>query len=219
MNCIYCGNPCKKAGKQKKTGIQRHQCRHCKKYQQSDYNRPRIPEYLYHWTHILSNEGCGVSSISRVLSIARSSVQRLKERLEKQLELPRFTKKGCSYELDEMKTYCGKKKNESWLIYAIEKNTRRIVSFTVGRRTRENIKKVVDEVMSLSPKHIYTDRLNMYATLIPNKLHKYYPKCTNHIERMNLTLRLRLKRFQRKGICFTRSERMMYNSVYLWVAA
>ncbi len=88
--------------------------------------------------------------------------------------------------------------------------------FCVGRRTKENISKVIKELLSFNPKYIYTDRLNIYEALIPVSIHRFYPKCTNHIERKNLTLRMLLKRLQRKSICFTRNEKMLYNTVYLW---
>jgi IS1 family transposase len=71
--------------------------------------------------------------------------------------------------------------------------------------------------MQLAPKHIYTDKLNIYTSLLSKNIHKNYPRCINHIERMNLTLRTRLKRLNRKTICFTRSEQMFHNVVYLWV--
>ena len=64
MECIYCKKECIKKGKYKET--QRYQCKSCKKYQQQQYIRPVIPEYKYEWLVRLSNEGCGISSISPV---------------------------------------------------------------------------------------------------------------------------------------------------------
>jgi len=215
MECIFCKKSCYKRGK--RNGIQRYQCKHCKKYQQENYTRARIPLYKLHWVHILNNEGCSISSVGRILTITKSSVQRLIENLTQTLPKPVFTEHGQSYEIDELKTFCGSKKQETWVIYAINKRTRQIVSFWVGRRTKENVGKVIKELLELAPKHIYTDRLNIYGSLIPKEIHKYYPKCTNHIERKNLTLRTHLKRLNRKTICFTRSETMLYNVLHLWM--
>ncbi len=46
-----------------------------------------IPEEKYEWVKQLNNEGCGISSISRLLEISKSSVQRLIERIASVLKL------------------------------------------------------------------------------------------------------------------------------------
>jgi len=113
---------------------------------------------------------------------------------------------------------CGNKRNELWLIYAINRNTKRIIDFVVGRRTKENIAIIVTALLNLQPKAIYSDRLNIYESLICKTIHKIYTRCINYIERKNLTLRTFLKRLARRTICFTRSERMLYGVVFLWVS-
>jgi len=127
MNCIYCNENCIKRGK---SGlVQRYQCKSCKKSQQAHYSKPRIPQEKYDWTVKLSNEGCGISNIARLLEISKSSVQRL----------------------------------------------------------------------------------------ISKGIHKIYSRCTNYIERKNLTLRTLLKRLARKTLCFTRTAEMLENVVFLLV--
>ena len=139
-------------------------------------------------------------------------MKQAKEKINK----PIFEETNQSYEMDELRTYCGSKTKEVWIIYAINRKTKKIIDFFVGRRTKENIKKVVDTVLELNPKHIYSDRLNIYQTLISEKMHKIYPHCTNHIERMNLTIRTQLKPLNRRTICFTRSVEMLHCKFYLW---
>ncbi|MCC6685323.1 MAG: hypothetical protein IT247_09670 [Bacteroidia bacterium] len=113
------------------------------------------------------------------------------------------------YEMDELRTYVGNKRNESWVIYSINKKTRQVVHFVAGRRTRENIKQVVDETMRQQPAAIYTDKLNIYPSLIPKAQHRKCAHRINHIERMNLTLRNGLKRLSRKTICYSKSEKVL----------
>jgi IS1 family transposase/transposase-like protein len=216
FKCANCQSDCKKRGW---VGhIQRYECKHCGKTQQKVYTKNRISKQIYDEIMRLNNEGMSICSMSRYFKIAKSSVQRIIERLAKTLVKPMFPEIVQNYEIDELRTFCARKTNEIWLIYAINRQTMRIVDFFIGRRTKENIKKVVDSLLALNPKHIYSDRLNIYLSLIPNHIHKIHPKCTNHIERKNLTLRMLLKRLQRKSICFTRSEKMLYNTVYLWVS-
>jgi IS1 family transposase len=139
------------------------------------------------------------------------------ERVVASLQMPEINEIGQSYEIDELRTYCGNKRNELWLIYAINRCSKRIINFVVGRRTKENIAIIVSTLLNLQPKAIYSDRLNIYQTLINKGIHKIYLRCTNYIERKNLTLRTHLKRLVRKTICFTKSEKMLYNAVYLWI--
>ena len=117
MNCRYCKNVCVKSGIRK--GIQRYYCKSCRKYQQTVYTKSRIPQEKYKWTVKLNNEGCGISNISRLLKISKSSVQRLIERIAAGLQMPQLNESGQSYEIDELRTFVGSKGNELWLIYAI----------------------------------------------------------------------------------------------------
>lgn len=135
MECSICKGDCIKKGK--RHGIQRYQCKACGCYQQQVYIKTRIPEEKYQWVKQLNNEGCGISSISRLLKIFKSSVQRLIERIASNLKMPRIDEKGQSYEIDEIRTFCGNKKNECWIIYAINKTNGSIIDFCVGRRTKE----------------------------------------------------------------------------------
>ena len=137
MKCHYCENDCVKSGVRK--NIRRYRCKFCKKYQQATYIKPRIPQEKYEWTIRLNNEGCGISNIARLLEISKSSVQRLIERIVANLQIPEINERGQSYEIDELRTYCGNKRNELWLIYAINRYSKRIINFAVGRRTKENI--------------------------------------------------------------------------------
>jgi len=164
----------------------------------------------------LNNEGCGISNIARLLEISKSSVQRLIERIAAYIRVPLPSEYGQSYEIDELRTFVGSKKNELWLIYAINRKSKQIVDFCVGRRTKENIAKVVTTLQKLQPKHIYSDRLNIYESLITKNIHRIYTRCINYIERKNLTLRTHLKRLSRKTICFTRNVNMLKNCTLLY---
>jgi transposase-like protein len=71
MRCIYCNETVIKKGKRK--GIQKYQCKICNRYQQAVYTKQHIPKENYKWVHRLNNDGNGISSISRLLHIAKSS--------------------------------------------------------------------------------------------------------------------------------------------------
>lgn len=42
---------------------------------------------------------------------------------------------GKTYEVDEMRIFIGKKSHPRWLVYALDRETRKVVAFNVGRRT------------------------------------------------------------------------------------
>jgi IS1 family transposase len=119
-----------------------------------------------------------------------------------------FNEWNEEYELDEMTVTIANKK-DIYIIYAINRKTRQVIDFFVGNRTKENIKKVVDSVLFYSPGKIFTDRLNIYPSLIPATIHHPGRRLTNRIERKNLTLRTLVKRLSRYTLCFTRSVEML----------
>jgi len=59
MKCIYCQSDCIKKGKVK--NVQRYQCKHCGKTQQSSYSKPPIGKEKYEWVRNLTIEGCSIS--------------------------------------------------------------------------------------------------------------------------------------------------------------
>lgn len=216
MNCKYCNRKCVKKGK--RSGKQRYRCSNCMKYQLRTYKKTRIDDSKVDFLRKLNNEGVGISSISRLLNISKSSVQRVIKRLYNQIQQPVFNESNQSYEIDELRTYVGSKSNECWVIYAINKLNGVVIEMTVGRRTKENIRKVVNTVLSLNPKRIFTDGLVIYKGLIPQTIHRVFQYNTNKIERKNLTLRTHIKRLVRKTICYSKSTQMLDAclKIYLW---
>jgi len=217
MNCIYCDHPCIKKGI--RDGIQKLYCKHCKKYQQEKYKIRRVTREKAKNIFLFNNEGMGISSIARLLSIAKSTVIKWLRKIANVLEKPVVKEINQEYEIDEMQTYIGKNSpaNYVYIIYAINKSTGRIIDFVVGRRTKENIKKVVDMVLLLSPHKIFTEGLNIYPSLISPKIHRARKHCINRIERFNLTLRTHIKRLNRKTICYSKCAEMLTVCVKLYM--
>ena len=139
-------------------------------------------------------------------------------KISKQIKIPYFNKFGCKFEVDEMFIKIANDKKQNWLIYAIEQKTKHVISFVIGGRNTENLKQVINQVLLLNPKRIYTDRLNIYPSLIPKEIHKRFQYCTNRIERMNLNLRTHIKRLSRKTICFSRNKIYLeaHLRIYFW---
>jgi len=139
-------------------------------------------------------------------------------KISKSIKPPNFNRLGCRFEVDELWTFIKQKNNSTWITYAIERETKHVIDFIVGSKSRESIRPLVNKILLLQPSKIYTDRLNIYPALIPKEIHKRFQYCTKRIERMNLTLRTHIKRLSRRTICFSKSKICLeaHLRIYFW---
>ena len=124
------------------------------------------------------------------------------------------------YEVDEMQTFIGRNHPSCYthIAYAINRATRKVIDFIAGPRTKENIRQVIEKVLLLKPRKIYTDGLNLYPSLILSAIHCCFQYRTNTIERNNLSIRNSLKRLSCKTICLNKSAVMLTAclKIYFW---
>jgi IS1 family transposase len=162
-------------------------------------------------------EGCGIRSIGRLLNISPNTVIKRIKNIASNIKKPPISANSI-YEVDELKTYIKRKSDECWVTYALDKHTGEIADLKVGRRTKANLKRVIDTLLLSKCKRIYTDALSTYRQIIPVKLHKIKRCGTNKIERKNLSLRTHLKRLNRRTICFSKSIIMLTAclKIYFW---
>ena len=146
----------------------------------------------------------GIRSTARILKISTTTLLKRIVFIARNITKP-IISKGKTYEVDELCTYIRHKKNYIWLVYALEKNSKTVVNFNVGKRTNKTLDRVLETLKLSDAKKIFTDRLKNYRYLIYEKLHSVKRFGTNHIERKNLTLRTHLKRLNRRTICFSKS--------------
>ena len=99
----------------------------------------------------------------------------------------------------------------------IHRHTKKIINFVVGRRTKQNISIITKSILQLNPKMIFTDKLSVYKVFIPYKQHNTRKKNTTVIEKNNLTLRIHLKRLNRKTICFSKTFEMLEATLKLYI--
>ena len=216
MKCKKCNQVCLKNGKTK-SGEQRYYCTLCKKSQQNSYTyqacKPKINDKLIN----LLKEGCGIRSISRLLKISPTTTIRRILNISNQIKSPSIVI-GKMYEVDELCTYIGNKTRKRWIAYSLRKDTKEVVNFAVGARTKRTLQQIVNSLLLSEATAIYTDKLNIYKSLIPSTIHCSRQYRINYIERKNLTLRTHLKRLNRKTICFSKSILMLSAclKIYFW---
>lgn len=214
--CPNCNGYAIKNGKQKEN--QRYKCKVCQKSFQLQYHYKAYEPQVDSLIKTLLKEGCGVRSISRILGISPKTVLTRTLKISKCIKSPYVAKHGCIYEVDELWSFIGQKTNTIWVTYAIERETKRVIDFFVGNKTKATIKPLIDKLLSLCPKRIYTDKLNIYLSLIPKEIHGRFQYCTNCIERKNLTLRTHIKRLSRRTICFSKNKMYLeaHLRIYFW---
>jgi len=191
------------------SGQQRYQCKNCFKTFINVYLKKALSKQLDNEIVILLKEGCGIRSIGRILAISAVTVLRRIKHIAKQLKKPLISF-GKEYELDEICTYIKRKSRKRWVVYAIRKDTKQVVDFTIGSRTNRTLSKVTHTLILSNAAKVFTDKLPNYKYLLPATIHATQYRGTNHIERKNLTLRTHLKRLNRRTICFSRSIAMLH---------
>lgn len=215
MECQHCKGTCKKVGKQR-NGTQKYHCKSCGKYQQSEYKNKAWE--LGTNAEIVSHvkEGCGVWNISRLLQISKTTVIARIKQIALGIKPVAPASEGGRYEVDELHTFIGSKQGECYVSYALCRETKQVVDFVIGSRTKVNLERLTGKLLGLMPRRVYTDGLKVYPSLIPSEVHGVGKWGTMRIERKNLTLRVNLKRLARKTICFTRSVAMLEACLKIW---
>jgi len=197
---------------------QQYYCKSCGKRFIENYTYRAYFSNLNQQIILFTKEGLGIRSTARILKISTTTLLKRIVAIAKNIHKPVISK-GKTYEVDEMCTYIRHKRNFIWLVYALEKDSKKVVSFNVGKRTNKTLRRVLDTLKLSEAKKIFTDRLKNYSYLIDKKLHSVKRFGTNHIERKNLTLRTHLKRLNRRTICFSKSLVILISvlKIYFWI--
>jgi insertion element IS1 protein InsB len=214
--CLKCNFATIKYGKTK-SGKQRHICKSCNKTQVDTYSYNAYNAELNKNIIILTKEGLGIRSTARVLQISTTTLLKRIVSIAKAIKNP-IISLGKEYEVDEMRTFIKHKGNLIWIVYALEKVSKKVVCFTVGKRTNKTLNFVLKSLILSQAKKIYTDKLKNYKYLIAKKIHSTKLFGTNHIERHNLNIRTHLKRLTRRTICFSKSTAVLSAilKIYFW---
>ena len=129
-----------KKGRQK-NGKQRFKCKCCHKQQQGEYSYnaydPQVNPYIV--THI--KEGVGIRSLARLLRISTTTLMKRILDISHKIACPHILA-GATYEVDEIKTFIGRKSNHVWIAYALNRDDKSVVSFAVGPRTNRTLYRI-----------------------------------------------------------------------------
>jgi insertion element IS1 protein InsB len=217
QNCFKCSTQSIKNGKSQ-SGKQRYYCKGCRRSFQMSYLYRACGDRMTNKIISLTREGCSLRSISRLLKISITTIIRRIKAYARALSRPFAILRGKEYEVDEMRTYVGNKSRPYWIVYALEKNTKEVIDFRVGKRSLKTLQGVTHTLLLSEAKMIFTDGYGLYRQLIPEAIHSRRKYQINTIERKNLSIRTHLKRLNRKTICFSKSRQMLEAclKIYFW---
>jgi len=118
-----------------KTHKQQYRCKNCGKYFIESYSYRAYEKDLNEKIIVLTKEGLGIRSTARVLKISATTLLSRIVFIAKNIQQPAIAT-GKTYEVDEMRSFIGCKNRLIWIVYALERETRRVVGFNVGARTK-----------------------------------------------------------------------------------
>lgn len=108
-----------------------------------------------------------------------------------------------------MWSFVGKRTNWQWLWIALEAQTRQVLAFHVGDRSRQSAEALWKNIPTgyREQATFYTDRYEVYTGVIPSTQLRPISKLarkTNHVERFNCTLWQRVLRLVRGTLSFSK---------------
>jgi insertion element IS1 protein InsB len=119
--------------------------------------------------------------------------------------------------VDEQWSFVESKANRRWLWYAIEKRSGRVLAFVFGKRSDEAFLKLKALLSRVNISCYYSDDWGSYHRNLWEFEHRVGKSSTQDIERKNLDLRTRIKRLQRRTICFSKSEQIHDKLIGLFI--
>ena len=109
------------------------------------------------------------------------------------------------------------KKDICWIWWALDRATRRVCGWTLGRRDTQTAWRFVEKLPK-APHITYCTDYYSYTVIFPKKAHLQSKKGTQTIESHNGRLRHYLARLRRKTKCYSKSLEMLEASLILFFA-
>lgn len=219
LSCPECGLSQIKRNGHTHYGKQNYQCKNCARQfvevsqRISEAERDLIRELLLERLSLLGI--CRVMKISLrwLLTFIGELYEALPDdlnvalprRLTGQVRLLRW-----QAEADEMWSFVKTKTNKQWVWLALDVETRQVIAFYVGDRSRRSARKLWNRIPHeyRAQATFHTDDWEAYKTVIPTSQHRVCAKgsgLTNVIERFNCTLRQRVARLVRSTLSFSKT--------------
>ena len=191
---------------------QRYLCKTCGRQFITNYTSQGCRVFLRNFIVPMTLNGAGIRDITRVLHLSCGTVLSVLRQSAAAAEEPLVPKRISNLELDEFWSFVGKKAHQRWTWYGFDRERKQVTAFVNGPRTDANCRALYQKLKAAQVRKFHSDRWEAYAKTLPAQKHQIGKDGTRHIERRNLTFRTRIKRLQRRTICFSKSE-VMHDAV------
>lgn len=200
-------------------GKQNYRCRRCGRQFIRELERDPITPEQQELVKKLLLERISLRGICRVVGVSLdwlltflvSLYEELPEHLNVSLEQVdnHVLIQRLEVEADELLSFVSNKKNKQWLWLAMDVKTKQVIAFSVGDRSKRSARKLWKAIPNVYKQKavFYTDQYEGYPGIIPAIQHRAIAKHfrrTNHIERLNCTLRQRISRLVRATLSFSK---------------
>jgi IS1 family transposase/transposase-like protein len=228
IKCPHCDSSNLQKNGHSENGTQRWRCNFCGKSFQFSYRyNARKPGVKKQITELTLNSSW-VRDIGRILGINPNTVvaelkktphttpyviDMIEHQQLKRLEVEIY----YTAEMDEFWSFVGKKSNQRWTWYAIDKASGIILAWHNGARTDADFMQLLKYLENIPIDLYYSDDWGAYSRNLPASSHYIGKDKTWKIERKNLNLRIHIKRLNRKTICYYKSERIHDNVIGMYI--
>lgn len=156
----------------------------------------------------LALNGCGVRDTVRVLGVSLNTVLQTIRTAAAQVPEPEPPRRVQDLESDEFWSFMRAKKQPQWCWYGWDRQRQKITAFVLGRRTDAHCRRLVQKHASCRVRTFHTADWPSYRKYLPPKKHQIHKSGTQRIARRKLDFRTRIKRLQRRTICFSQCPKM-----------
>lgn len=172
LNCNYCESKTKKNGFQT-NGKQRYKClsSSCRKSMQGSYVYLAKTKEVWHLFRKFQRVNISIRGLANFLEINEKTVSKwiLRARnIQPKYNFPI----GCNYDMDELHTYVGNKKNLCCIAFGWNRDLHEPIGIHVGGWTTEELNQVGKKILFYHPAKVFTDGLVQYKGIFSNVKHR-----------------------------------------------
>jgi len=120
-------------------------------------------------------------------------------------------------EMDEFRSFVGKKSSQRRTWYAMDKASGIIPAWHNGGRTDAGFRQLPGYLKNIPVDFHYTDGWGAYSGNLSEDTHRIGKDKTWKIERKNLNFRIHIKRLGRKTVCYSKSEEVHDNVTGMYI--
>ena len=217
LRCPQCGVSHSKRNGHTHYGKQNYQCLNCRR--QFVQDSQRIDATTKAVVRKLLLERISLRGICRTLCLSLPWLLAFITEVYDQLPDDLYVQGGSSKspvklllleaEADELWSFVGRKTNKQWVWLAFDPESRQVLAFHVGDRSRKSARQLWRRLPRAYRERatFYTDDWEAYKGVIPAAQHEVCAKGSGHtnaVERFNCTLRQRVSRLVRLSLSFSR---------------